>query len=92
LTRGLGDFQYKKNFSLGPEDQIITANPDILVHHIDEEDEFLVLASDGGYFCPESDLILTTAQASGSVCLHKIPSTSSDGRSTKARSFQRLAS
>ena len=47
LSRGLGDFEYKKNADLGPEDQITTANPDVLVHHISNEDEFLVLASDG---------------------------------------------
>ena len=47
LSRGLGDFEYKKNADLGPEDQITTANPDVLVHRISDEDEFLVLASDG---------------------------------------------
>jgi serine/threonine protein phosphatase PrpC len=47
LSRGLGDFEYKKNADLGPEDQITTANPDVLVHRTSDEDEFLVLASDG---------------------------------------------
>jgi serine/threonine protein phosphatase PrpC len=29
LSRSLGDFEYKQNPSLPPEDQMITANPDI---------------------------------------------------------------
>lgn len=47
LSRALGDFEYKKNLSLSPETQIITCDPDIAEHDIDEEDEFLVLACDG---------------------------------------------
>ena len=30
-----------------PEKQIITADPDVTVHEISEEDEFLVIACDG---------------------------------------------
>lgn len=47
LSRALGDFEFKKNLSLGPEAQMITANPDVTIHEITEEDEFLVLACDG---------------------------------------------
>lgn len=47
LSRALGDFEFKKNYSLGPEDQIITANPDVTCHKISDDDEFLVLACDG---------------------------------------------
>jgi serine/threonine protein phosphatase PrpC len=47
LSRAFGDFKFKKNSSLGPEDQIITANPDITCHEIGDNDEFLVLACDG---------------------------------------------
>jgi protein phosphatase 2C family protein 2/3 len=43
----LGDFNLKKNPSLSAEKQIITADPDVTVHDITEEDEFLVLACDG---------------------------------------------
>ena len=31
LTRGLGDLEYKLNTKLKPEEQMITANPDIIV-------------------------------------------------------------
>jgi protein phosphatase 2C family protein 2/3 len=47
LTRALGDFDLKKNPSLSPEKQIITADPDVMVYDIAEEEEFLVLACDG---------------------------------------------
>jgi len=49
LSRAIGDFEFKKNFSLAPEHQIITADPDIITHDITEDDEFLVLACDGMY-------------------------------------------
>jgi hypothetical protein len=50
LSRALGDFEFKKNLSIGPEAQMITANPDVTTHEITEEDEFLVLACDGAAF------------------------------------------
>ena len=42
----IGDFEYK-NKSLPPENQIVTANPDILERRIINEDEFIVVACDG---------------------------------------------
>lgn len=47
LSRALGDFEFKKNYNMSPEKQIITADPDITCHDITDEDEFLVLACDG---------------------------------------------
>jgi protein phosphatase 2C family protein 2/3 len=47
LSRAIGDFDFKKNYSLSPEDQIITANPDISEHDLTDDDEFVVLACDG---------------------------------------------
>lgn len=47
LSRALGDFEFKKNFNLPPERQIITADPDVTCHEMTEEDEFLVIACDG---------------------------------------------
>ncbi|OCB89899.1 PP2C-domain-containing protein [Sanghuangporus baumii] len=46
LSRAIGDFEFKKNAALSPEEQIITANPDVTEHKITEEDEFFVLACD----------------------------------------------
>ena len=49
LSRALGDFEFKKNYSLSPQAQIITANPDVTCHEIREDDEFFVLACDGDF-------------------------------------------
>jgi len=54
LSRALGDFEFKKNYSLTPQAQIITANPDVTCHEITEDDEFLVLACDGIWDCLSS--------------------------------------
>ncbi len=48
LSRALGDFEFKQNFALDAEHQIVTADPDIITHQCDGEEEFLVLACDGG--------------------------------------------
>jgi protein phosphatase 2C family protein 2/3 len=58
LSRALGDFEFKKNYALHPEDQIITANPDITCHEISEDDEFLVLACDGIWDCLSSQQVV----------------------------------
>ncbi|KAF8957289.1 phosphatase 2C-like domain-containing protein [Flammula alnicola] len=58
LSRALGDFEFKKNYSLGPEAQIITANPDVTCHEITEDDEFLVLACDGIWDCLTSQQVV----------------------------------
>jgi protein phosphatase 2C family protein 2/3 len=47
LSRALGDFEFKKSADLLPEHQIVTAYPDVVVHDISDDDEFLVLACDG---------------------------------------------
>lgn len=50
MSRALGDFEFKKNYSLPAEKQVITADPDVTCHEVTEEDEFLVLACDGGVY------------------------------------------
>lgn len=47
MSRALGDFEFKKNYALIPQKQVITSDPDVTVHEIADEDEFLVLACDG---------------------------------------------
>lgn len=47
LSRAIGDFEFKKSAELAPEQQIVTAYPDVVVHDISDDDEFLVLACDG---------------------------------------------
>ncbi|KAF9468533.1 PP2C-domain-containing protein [Collybia nuda] len=58
LSRALGDFEFKKNYSLTPERQIITADPDVTCHEITEEDEFLVIACDGIWDCLSSQQVV----------------------------------
>ncbi|XP_023173250.1 probable protein phosphatase 2C T23F11.1 isoform X3 [Drosophila hydei] len=47
LSRALGDFMYKRNTSKKPEEQIVTADPDVIVCDVSDDWEFVVLACDG---------------------------------------------
>ena len=47
LSRAMGDFEFKQNFSLDPEKQIVSIEPDVIEHKSTGEEEFLVLACDG---------------------------------------------
>lgn len=47
LSRAIGDFEFKKSADLAPEQQIVTAFPDVVTHEISSDDEFLVIACDG---------------------------------------------
>lgn len=47
LSRAIGDFEFKKNHSLQPERQIVTADPDVQQHVLTDDEEFLILACDG---------------------------------------------
>jgi protein phosphatase PTC2/3 len=47
LSRAIGDFEFKKSADLSPEQQIVTAYPDVVAHEIGSDDEFLVIACDG---------------------------------------------
>lgn len=51
LSRSLGDLKYKQLKHLQPEEQIITAEPDITVFDIQPGDEFIILACDGIWDC-----------------------------------------
>ncbi|OBA22292.1 PP2C-domain-containing protein [Metschnikowia bicuspidata var. bicuspidata NRRL YB-4993] len=55
LSRGIGDFMFKKNTELPAEEQIVTCYPDVISHDIDfEKDEFVILACDGIWDCLSS--------------------------------------
>ena len=47
LSRAIGDFEFKKSADLPPESQIVTAFPDVTIHDVSDDDEFLVIACDG---------------------------------------------
>ncbi|RLV91882.1 Protein phosphatase 2C 2 [Spathaspora sp. JA1] len=55
LSRGIGDFDFKRNVDLPAEEQIVTCYPDVIQHKINlEQDEFIVLACDGIWDCLSS--------------------------------------
>ncbi|XP_060531981.1 probable protein phosphatase 2C T23F11.1 [Cylas formicarius] len=47
LSRALGDYIFKQNSSKGPEEQIVTALPEVIEKTITADWDFLVLACDG---------------------------------------------
>ncbi|KAI7857112.1 phosphatase 2C-like domain-containing protein [Circinella umbellata] len=51
LSRAIGDFEFKQNPQLPPEEQIVTCDPDIIEHTMTKDDEFLILACDGIWDC-----------------------------------------
>jgi len=54
LSRALGDFNFKNNPRLAPEQQVVTAAPDVVEHALDADDEFVILACDGIWDCMTS--------------------------------------
>ncbi|KAF2100387.1 type 2C protein phosphatase [Rhizodiscina lignyota] len=58
LSRAIGDFEFKKSADLPPEQQIVTAFPDVTVHNISDDDEFLVVACDGIWDCQSSQAVV----------------------------------
>jgi protein phosphatase 1G len=48
LTRAIGDLAFKGDSNLRPEDQVITANPDVFVTELDPDTcDFVIIACDG---------------------------------------------
>ncbi|KAI9900773.1 hypothetical protein N3K66_005035 [Trichothecium roseum] len=58
LSRAIGDFEFKKSAELSPENQIVTAYPDVEEHDLTDEDEFMVLACDGIWDCQSSQAVV----------------------------------
>ncbi|CAK7221858.1 Protein phosphatase 2C 2 [Sporothrix curviconia] len=58
LSRAIGDFEFKKSAELPPEQQIVTACPDVTVHDLGDNDEFLVIACDGIWDCQSSQAVV----------------------------------
>ncbi|KAK4249308.1 phosphatase 2C-like domain-containing protein [Corynascus novoguineensis] len=58
LSRAIGDFEFKKSAELAPEQQIVTAYPDVVVHEMSDDDEFLVIACDGIWDCQSSQAVI----------------------------------
>ncbi|KAK4947900.1 Protein phosphatase 2C 2 [Elasticomyces elasticus] len=58
LSRAIGDFEFKKSADLSPEQQIVTAFPDVITHEVSSDDEFLVIACDGIWDCQSSQAVV----------------------------------
>nr|XP_023907969.1 protein phosphatase 2C homolog 2-like [Quercus suber] len=58
LSRAIGDFEFKKSADLPPEQQIVTAFPEVTVHDLGDDDEFLVIACDGIWDCQSSQAVV----------------------------------
>jgi len=58
VSRAIGDFEFKRKTELPPEQQSITACPDVSEHDITADDEFLVLACDGIWDCASSERVI----------------------------------
>ncbi|KAI9028256.1 phosphatase 2C-domain-containing protein [Phycomyces nitens] len=61
LSRALGDFDYKMG-DLPPEQQIVTAVPDIVEHPLTNKDDFLILACDGIWDCMTNNEVVIFVQ------------------------------
>ncbi|KAL7099563.1 hypothetical protein ACP275_09G092100 [Erythranthe tilingii] len=55
LSRAIGDMEMKQNKSLPAEQQIVTADPDIVTVELSEDDDFLIIACDGIWDCMTSE-------------------------------------
>lgn len=63
LSRALGDFSLKRSSDKLPEDQVVTAHPDVEERSITEDWEFLVIACDGIWDVLPSQSVLEFVQA-----------------------------
>jgi len=74
LSRSLGDLEYKQNKKLPPEDQMITANPDVVVEALTSDVNFIIIACDGVWDCMNNQEIcdFTTERIKKGMKLTKI--------------------
>ena len=51
LSRCLGDLEYKKNKNLPPQEQIISAYPDVIEEKMSSDNDFIIIGCDGIWDC-----------------------------------------
>jgi protein phosphatase 1G len=75
LSRAIGDMEFKQNKFLTPDKQILTANPDINIVELCDDDDFLVLACDGIWDCMSNQQLvdfirehINTEESLSAVC------------------------
>ncbi|KZW01591.1 protein serine/threonine phosphatase 2C [Exidia glandulosa HHB12029] len=59
VARALGDYEFKQQRHRGPDDQIVTACPEIAIYNLKGDEEFLVLACDGLWDCLSSQQVIS---------------------------------
>ena len=50
ISRAIGDSRLKRDKVRPAQHQIVTADPDVIIHERTDDDDFLVIASDGKKF------------------------------------------
>lgn len=58
LSRAIGDLEFKKNENLAPTEQLVSAEPDVLVRAIEPKDHFLCIGCDGIWEIQTTDEIM----------------------------------
>ncbi|KAG0123752.1 protein phosphatase 2C, partial [Tuber indicum] len=58
LSSTIGDFRYKTRANLPPEEQIVTAFPNVVIHEVSDDDEFLIIACNGIWDCQSSQEVI----------------------------------
>jgi serine/threonine protein phosphatase PrpC len=51
LSRSIGDLKYKQNIEVKREEQMITAEPDLITTTLEDGDEFIIIGCDGIWDC-----------------------------------------
>ena len=76
LTRGFGDIEYKQNKNLKPEEQIITANPDINIVDFTPDLDFAIIGCDGIWDCLKNqeacDFVIKKLKENPNIKISKI--------------------
>ncbi len=62
LSRAIGDFDYKTNANFPPEEQVVTAYPDITEFALTEDVLFCVMACDGIWDCMSNQEVVDFVQ------------------------------
>ena len=62
VSRAFGDFRFKTNAEIAPEDQMVSAKPDVSIVETTDELDFIVLASDGIYDVLNNQVIVNIIQ------------------------------
>ncbi|KAI7904261.1 phosphatase 2C-like domain-containing protein [Cokeromyces recurvatus] len=70
LSRAIGDFVFKSNTQITPDQQAVTAEPDIIEHLLTDQDEFVVMACDGIWDCLSNQQVVDFIRCK--LCEHKL--------------------